>query len=160
MHIPPIIVRNHWKCVTSCIFVRSVPHVARIRRTTTVPINFRQGAKRSGPMAGTGLGGAQRKERSPPARRFKQDRGTCPAKPRTEALRDQPDAEGRSAGKWVYGSTGRRAAVVARSAGMIAHRGAARIGNDAPFIVVLDNLAAHKVQGVRQCLEAAGMGLL
>jgi transposase len=27
-------------------------------------------------------------------------------------------------------------------------------------IVVLDNLAAHKVAGVRQCLEAAGMGLL
>jgi putative transposase len=27
-------------------------------------------------------------------------------------------------------------------------------------IVVLDNLAAHKVQGVRQSLEAAGMGLL
>ncbi len=27
-------------------------------------------------------------------------------------------------------------------------------------IVVLDNLAAHKVQGVRQCLEAAGMSLL
>jgi putative transposase len=27
-------------------------------------------------------------------------------------------------------------------------------------IVVVDNLAAHKVAGVRQCLEAAGMGLL
>lgn len=27
-------------------------------------------------------------------------------------------------------------------------------------IVVADNLAAHKVAGVRQCLEAAGMGLL
>ena len=27
-------------------------------------------------------------------------------------------------------------------------------------IVVLDNLAAHKVAGVRQCLETAGMGLL
>lgn len=27
-------------------------------------------------------------------------------------------------------------------------------------IVVLDNLAAHKVMGVRQCLEAAGMELL
>ena len=27
-------------------------------------------------------------------------------------------------------------------------------------IVVLDNLLAHKVAGVRQCLEAAGMGVL
>lgn len=27
-------------------------------------------------------------------------------------------------------------------------------------IVVCDNLAAHKVDGVRQCLERAGMGLL
>lgn len=27
-------------------------------------------------------------------------------------------------------------------------------------IVIVDNLPAHKVAGIRQCLEAAGMGLL
>lgn len=67
-----------------------------------IPINLPERRKKEAwpRWRGTGLGGAP-KGLKPPARRFKQDRGGCPARPRTEALRDQPDAEDSSVGKGI-----------------------------------------------------------